>query len=933
MKSEALRGNRTNKLALLAWLFAGALASCLAAPAIAFAGPALEVEQSFSQPDGTSFRANLRGDEYFNYVQTADGYLVQKNASDQVWSYVVDAGAGYALGPRADEGAPTNALTPSALASEADKTAYAALGGSTYSAAVHDTGDVVTLADIEAAQGSTNADAYGLRTATQTETSLPLITIVIGFDTGAPDGTAIEANYGTWTAVDQRYRDDFDWNKQLYGGEYSITNFYATMSNGKFSWVPAAAEKSACGTGDNTNTSDRVGDGIIHVTLNRNHGNWKSPALGSPEAADMRGAYAEALEKASTYIDFSAYDTNKNGMLEKTEACILFVVAGYEASAGANAPATWAFQWSLDSMDMTDLNPVTVDGIAFTSFITMGETLRVEEAGIEAQPMSVGTASHELGHYLGLPDLYDTYNVSYDPDSANDEYPWIEYDAFAASLMASGSWCMWVGDDGKTIFAPSSFDAFCLEELGYIEPTTVAADGTYEVSTYWSDGGYACLKIPTDVDGEYYLVENRQFESFDKGLTQYYRDQYSDEPTVHNKTGGIVVWHVDRSIVDTRGIAVPDPDLANTINTVDHRPGVMPVYLELSSYSDGLPLLLRPFYNADTFATFNLNALSPLLYDGCATPDERVASGISLTMDEDASNVMNVTVDLPEAHVASLTAEAPSMGWEGGANRITAAGRHLRDGIELRVYDRSGARIADEWATATSDPSDDASARTASITFPENGTGAAISYTVRAAYAGIESEAAATVTVGGRYVQHVLTANAGGTSIEVAGAFSDEGREVSLALAALTDEQVAHLATASDRAGVLIAGADVTVADTTGRSVAHTGKLSVTFSVDARYDGQDVLFVHEKADGTFETAQTTVRNGRATMAVDELSPFALFEVKAADANPAAATPVAKPLARTGDHVGGRVAASLALCAGLALAGARISRRAASRCRR
>ena len=58
-----------------------------------------------------------------------------------------------------------------------------------------------------------------------------------------------------------------------------------------------------------------------------------------------------------------------------------------------------------------------------------------------------------------------------------------------------------------------------MERLGYIEPVEVAADGTHDASTFWSGKGYQCLRVPTSTEGEYYLVENRQYESFDLGLT------------------------------------------------------------------------------------------------------------------------------------------------------------------------------------------------------------------------------------------------------------------------------------------------------------------------------------------------------------------------------------------------------------------------------
>ena len=101
---------RAKRAPLLAFLML-ALALCLA-PSAAYAGPALEIEQGYVQPDGATFQAGQRGDEFFHYVRTAEGRLVQKSPADQTWYYVTSEGFGLALGPRADEAAPANALTP-----------------------------------------------------------------------------------------------------------------------------------------------------------------------------------------------------------------------------------------------------------------------------------------------------------------------------------------------------------------------------------------------------------------------------------------------------------------------------------------------------------------------------------------------------------------------------------------------------------------------------------------------------------------------------------------------------------------------------------------------------------------------------------------------------------------------------------------------------
>lgn len=842
---------RAKRAPLLAFLML-ALALCLA-PSAAYAGPALEIEQGYVQPDGATFQAGQRGDEFFHYVRTAEGRLVQKSPADQTWYYVTSEGFGLALGPRADEAAPANALTPSVLANDTGKMAYSALGGGAYVPRDRGVGEAVTLSDIEAAQAASGANALGARSAAQTETSLPLITIVIGFENPEDPGAEVvqkddDGNVvASWNAADQRYRDGYDWNKLLYSGENSITSYYATMSNGKFSWTPATEETSAYGTGGNTNLHDKAGDGVIHVTLKRDHGNWESVKYLSDAAKDQRDAYVDALNEASQYIDFATYDTNRNGVLEPTEAGLLFIVAGYEASGAGGTPSTWACRWELSSMDRDNfepeeiVNPETGSKIEVNDYISIGETLMNDM--IPAQPMPTSTVAHELGHYLGLPDLYDINYTANDPEATVDQFPWLAYDVSELSLMAGGSWGRYITDSGDTVFVPVSLDPYCLERLGYIEPVEVAADGTHDASTFWSGKGYQCLRVPTSTEGEYYLVENRQYESFDLGLTSGYRvDHNKEKPQYYNETGGIVIWHIDRGIADARSMT-DDPLLSNTVNTVDHRPGVMPVYPENTEYRDGQALYTRPFFNTSACETFGMegNVVPLLQYNGCDTPDERVDSGIVLSVGDTVGDVMSVTVDLPEP-------DEPGGGYEESSH----------------VGEIAGSRV------------------------------------------------------------------------EVSGSFP-AGAELSLALSALTDEQKAEMAKASDQLGALIVSADASVVDAaTSEKAAHEGKLSVSFSVDKRYEGKSVWMVHRKADGSLEATKAAVEGGLASMTVDELSPFAVFEQKAAipgdDGNvppsgspggeePSGDTQVeplpGKALASTGDSAAAPAALALAIAAAVA----------------
>ena len=74
----------------------------------------------------------------------------------------------------------------------------------------------------------------------------------------------------------------------------------------------------------------------------------------------------------------------------------------------------------------------------------------------------IGTLCHELGHALGLPDLY-----GYDPVTRAQTG---ERGAGDWSLMATGNW--------NTPSAPAHFDAWCKTELGWLVPTTVSWQST-----------------------------------------------------------------------------------------------------------------------------------------------------------------------------------------------------------------------------------------------------------------------------------------------------------------------------------------------------------------------------------------------------------------------------------------------------------------------
>ena len=457
----------------------------------------------------------------------------------------------------------------------------------------------------------------------ETTKNIPLLTLVIGFK-------------------DIGYRSDYDWAEEIYRSNESLRAYYTDMSFGKFTFDPVA-ETSAYRKDGNDNRADQANDGVIHVTLNRNHENWTGYGLTQTGVAlrdlSMARVIHDAIQKAGDYMDFAQYDADRNGEIGTNELAIALVFAGFEASAidedgfvEGVAKYLWAHAWSLTEMiedygwSSRQMTEPTPDGVKVASYIAIAEQL----ARDQMEPISV--LAHELGHYLGLPDLYNTL---YDTRGE-----WGGYDVFNASVMASGSWG--VNPDGGIM--PYSMDAWSRYVLGWIQPAEAKTDGTYRVISQSYGTGtqdFAAVRIETQNEGEYYLLENRQPQKWDAGLPQGYEGA--------SLTSGIILWHVDMNTFEK----YTDD---NAVNNPDHHPAVMPLYPESSDGehftflgSENDVYYGNPFYDAAYWSSFpGLGAALDLpIYarEGADTRAGRLASGIRVQFLSNSAHNMSIRLD------------------------------------------------------------------------------------------------------------------------------------------------------------------------------------------------------------------------------------------------------------------------------------------------
>lgn len=577
------------------------------------------------QPDGEEFEYYMRGDENFHYYVNASDVVILKDKADGEWKQVCEKLGKLYLGRSAKKGKAINALTVEELNDDKVMSEYYDLNGSTYIKREDSDLEPFNIQNNSNEGISTfdyrENDAIENEISEEDELVIPTIAIVAGFS-------------------DMSYREDYDWGNYLFSGENSITTYYESESNGMFTFGPAMENyESANSIEAGANDYDNVNDGVIHVKLDMEHGDWDS--LVDDEAmTEMQNAYFKALQAASEYIDFQSYDTDGDGEIVQGELSILFIAAGYEAATGDITDSVWAHQWQLME-EYVGEEYDKIDNVWLAPYITIGEQANIYGEAIHGL---TGTVTHELGHILGLPDLYDIFYTEEDEGA-----PWYGYVVENTSLMGGGSWGMYDGE-----FVPTCLDPLSRISLGIISPMLITDSGDYEIIA--RDGkdatNYQAYIIPVEGHGnEYYIVENRQYSGFDLGLTDgYIGVMYEEDGDMYeNNTGGMMIWHVDDDICKKYWNEPESEEDENQINVVWHQPGNVPVYLILEDINDGKPMSRHPFYTKSMMESFNQSMIELLAYNGEAeTPADQINTGTRISIVSEEGNVITINVSLKE---------------------------------------------------------------------------------------------------------------------------------------------------------------------------------------------------------------------------------------------------------------------------------------------
>lgn len=244
---------------------------------------------------------------------------------------------------------------------------------------------------------------------------------------------------------------------------------------------------------------------------------------------------AEAIDKADEKVDFSRYDWDGDGEVEQ----IFFIHAGYDEAQTRTRNDIWSHAWTLtEGAEEGDGNgPVEADGVIIDSYACSAE-LR-GKTGIHLT--GIGTACHEFTHCFGLPDFYDTNGSNFGMNT------W--------DIMDYGEY----NGNGGT---PTGFTSYERMYCGWLEPIELN-DAMYvqEMPSLTSNPTAYIIRNSGEED-EYYLLENRQKEGWDKRIGGH----------------GMLILHVD---YDSLAWAMNE---ANTVRS-HQRMTIIPADNFLSSWS------------------------------------------------------------------------------------------------------------------------------------------------------------------------------------------------------------------------------------------------------------------------------------------------------------------------------------------------------------
>ncbi len=322
---------------------------------------------------------------------------------------------------------------------------------------------------------------------------------------GIQKGVAIlvEFSDNSFTLDDPLQKFDDQLNKYGYndfGATGSVKDYFMASSNGVF--VP---EFDVFGPVKLSNPISYYG-GDTQITTDAN----------APEMI------IEACSLLDDQIDFTQYDRDEDGKIDN----VYVFYAGYGQADGGEDYTVWPHSWDVIDAGRT----FYFDGVQLGHYACSSELRDGRGQSISG----IGVFCHEFTHVLGFPDLYATqYTGAFSPQS------W--------SLMDSGSY----NNDSWTPPYMSAYERYC---MNWTEPIVLDDPANISMGHVTDKNGIReVYMIKTNLENEYYILENRQQKGWDEFLPGH----------------GMLVWHIDYNEAVWNGNAVNNTPAHQHVDIVE----------------------------------------------------------------------------------------------------------------------------------------------------------------------------------------------------------------------------------------------------------------------------------------------------------------------------------------------------------------------------
>lgn len=430
----------------------------------------------------------------------------------------------------------------------------------------------------------------------------------------------------------------------------------------------------------------------------------------TPESSDRYGKTGEflrdALLGADAAMDFGQFDNDgpdgvpNSGDDDGYVDAAAFIYPTHGKSCGG--PGIWPHRWVYRAHFGAPFT--TGDARTGGGFILVDDYLI--QGGIDCNGtslMPIGTFSHELGHALALPDLYDTQTGRAGVGH------W--------DLMGSGNW--------RLQHSPAHMSAWSKDFLGWLSVETVTASrGSLTLAPVYDAGRVLRYDIP--FTREYFLLEHRQAHG---------SDQFLHGP-------GLLVYHIDPVVIEA--------------NRYQNRVNAGPVHGVAVEEADGMGHLRANTNRGDAGDPFP-GSTGNAAFGRATAPSSRSNSGTSSGFELGSAMYSGgtLTFSLEVTEAADLLASGVPVPGLGGAQRSEMLFRVVvpADATRLQLATTGGtgdmdlrahAGTPDSWPSATACASAGATAEeSCTIEAPAIGTWYVMLYGFTA-YSGVTLQATLT---------------------------------------------------------------------------------------------------------------------------------------------------------------------------------------------